>query len=157
MSPISLCVEIYWCDVTDAECSKWGVRNRKKMPYYPQYRASFPFQYRVLKIKRDRLIFGSLRINIKKMIVRSPVFWDITPCSPLKGDRRFGGTCPSACHLLPHWFLSLPILRPWRWRWHVAQQRRPTFNGLHIPEDRTFHSHRCENLKSYMRRSDGWF
>jgi hypothetical protein len=24
---------------------------------------------------------------------KSCIFWDITPCSPLKGNRRFGGTC----------------------------------------------------------------
>jgi hypothetical protein len=25
--------------------------------------------------------------------MKSPVFWDITPCIPLKVNRRFGGTC----------------------------------------------------------------
>jgi hypothetical protein len=25
--------------------------------------------------------------------VKSSIFWDITPCSPLKVNRRFGGTC----------------------------------------------------------------
>jgi hypothetical protein len=25
--------------------------------------------------------------------MNSSVFWDITPCSPLKVNRRFGGTC----------------------------------------------------------------
>jgi hypothetical protein len=26
------------------------------------------------------------------VVVKSTVFWDITPCSPLKVKRRFGGT-----------------------------------------------------------------
>jgi hypothetical protein len=26
--------------------------------------------------------------------VKSTIFWDITPCNPLKVDRRFGGTYP---------------------------------------------------------------
>jgi hypothetical protein len=25
--------------------------------------------------------------------LNTPIFWDITPCSPLKVNRRFGGTC----------------------------------------------------------------
>jgi hypothetical protein len=26
------------------------------------------------------------------VVIKSTVFWDITPCSPLKVNRRFGGT-----------------------------------------------------------------
>jgi dolichol kinase len=27
------------------------------------------------------------------VVMKSAIFWDITPCSPLKVNRRFGGTC----------------------------------------------------------------
>jgi hypothetical protein len=27
------------------------------------------------------------------VVMNSSIFWDITPCSPLKVNRRFGGTC----------------------------------------------------------------
>jgi hypothetical protein len=27
------------------------------------------------------------------MVMKSTIFWDITPCSPLKVNRRFGGKC----------------------------------------------------------------
>jgi hypothetical protein len=27
------------------------------------------------------------------VVVRGSVFWDMTPCTPLKVNRRFGGTC----------------------------------------------------------------
>jgi hypothetical protein len=27
------------------------------------------------------------------VVVKSCIFWDVTPCSPLKLNRRFGGTC----------------------------------------------------------------
>jgi hypothetical protein len=37
-------------------------------------------------------------------VMNGTVFWDTTPCSPLKVNQRF-----SACHLLPHWYLSQPI------------------------------------------------
>jgi hypothetical protein len=26
------------------------------------------------------------------VVMYGPIFWDITQCGPLKGDRRFGGT-----------------------------------------------------------------
>jgi hypothetical protein len=43
-------------------------------------------------------------------ILKSAIFWDITPCSPLKVNRRFGGTCRllatcfQACFLLGLFF-----------------------------------------------------
>jgi hypothetical protein len=68
--------------------------------------------------------------------MRSTIFWDITPCSPLKVNRRFGRIYrlqlqSFSCHLLPRWFLARLILRPWRWRVYVPLKRRLTFNGLH--------------------------
>jgi hypothetical protein len=27
------------------------------------------------------------------VVMKSKIFWDITPCSPLKFNRHFGGTC----------------------------------------------------------------
>jgi hypothetical protein len=63
------------------------------------------------------------------VVMKSTVIWDIMPCSPLKVNRRFGGTYrlylqggrisqagnqreSSACHLLSCWFLPQLILRP---------------------------------------------
>jgi hypothetical protein len=68
--------------------------------------------------------------------LKSDIFWDITPCSPLKVNRRFGGWCrlhlqSSACHLLSRWFLALLILQTWKWRLYGAPKRRLTLNGLH--------------------------
>jgi hypothetical protein len=49
-------------------------------------------------------------------IIRTSIFWDITPYSRLKIVRHFLGSCLSrqraAC------FLAWLILWPWRWRWH---------------------------------------
>jgi hypothetical protein len=43
------------------------------------------------------------------VVMKSSTFWDITPCNPLKVNRRFGGTCRllpgSACYLLHAGFL----------------------------------------------------
>jgi hypothetical protein len=64
------------------------------------------------------------------------IFWDITPCSPLKVNRHFGGIC----HLnlqSRRWAKQETIVKagenlpPWRWRRHIPPKRRLTFNGLH--------------------------
>jgi hypothetical protein len=52
--------------------------------------------------------------------MKNSIFWDITPCNPLKVNRSFRGKI-SACHLLSRWFLARLILRPWRWRRHVLR------------------------------------
>jgi hypothetical protein len=53
------------------------------------------------------------------------------PCSPLKVNRRFGGTC--RLHL--------------QGRNQATNQRESTWR--YIPQDSTLHNHRCEHLKSY--------
>jgi hypothetical protein len=78
-------------------------------------------------------------------------FWDITPCSPLKITRRFGGNMspPSSAYYLLHAnFLFLSTLKM---RGTCSSE---TSRGLewttrrYIPQDRTVRSHRCEELKS---------
>jgi hypothetical protein len=66
--------------------------------------------------------------------VKSTIFLDITPCSPLKVYRRFGGTY--RFHLQGWKISRTRNERESRWRY--------------IPEDSTLHKHRGENLKSYM-------
>jgi hypothetical protein len=39
------------------------------------------------------------------VIMKSSIFWNIAPCSPLKVNRHFGGTCRPACYLLHVGFL----------------------------------------------------
>jgi hypothetical protein len=70
----------------------------------------------------------------------------LTPCSPLKDNRRFRGTYRlylqgrsrtryqrqtdnSTFHLLSRWYLSR-IIRSWKRRRYVPPKRRLTFNGL---------------------------
>jgi hypothetical protein len=72
-------------------------------------------------------------VEHKATSIKSYIFWDITPCSPLKVNRRFGGTCRLQQSFLPSslWFLAWFILQSWRWRRHVPPKRLLTFNGLH--------------------------
>jgi hypothetical protein len=86
-------------------------------------------------------------------VMQSSIFWDITPCSLLKENRRFGGTCP---HLQGRFSRSLVSCLAYSSTLKIeatcssetsgATQR---ITGRHIPEHDTLHNHRCENLKSY--------
>jgi hypothetical protein len=89
--------------------------------------------------------FEVLTAAVMKIII----FWDITPCSPLKVNWRFGrtfrlllqgrgisqsrnqreagGKQSSPCHLLHAWL----IFPPSRWRRYVPPKRRLTSNRLH--------------------------
>jgi hypothetical protein len=56
--------------------------------------------------------------------MKSTIFWDITPCSPLKINGRFGGTC--------HFHLQgLRISRARHQYVASTLKCRLTFNGLH--------------------------
>jgi hypothetical protein len=60
------------------------------------------------------------------------ISYDITLCSPLKVNRRFGATRRLHLCLLPpsRHFISWLFLLYWRWE-HVPPKRRLSFNGLH--------------------------
>jgi hypothetical protein len=64
--------------------------------------------------------------------LKSNIFWDITPCSPLKMNRRFGETSPPSSGSKNN-----PSKNP---AWKQVASR--------LPENINFHNHRCENLKS---------
>jgi hypothetical protein len=82
--------------------------------------------------------------------LRNSIFWDTEPCSPLKVNRRFRGTCRLIA--ASRWFLAWIILQPWRWSWHVPPKRWVTFNGLQcvICQATEIHNHRHENCNSYI-------
>jgi hypothetical protein len=46
------------------------------------------------------------------IVMKSSIFWDITPCSQLKVDRRFGASNDFACYLLYAGFLLGPLFNP---------------------------------------------
>jgi hypothetical protein len=76
---------------------------------------------------------------------KSTTILDITPCSPFKVNRRFGGTYCFHLEVLSCWHL-VRIIRQLRWRRHIPPKRLLIFNGLHGVIS---HKHRCDNLKSY--------
>jgi hypothetical protein len=62
------------------------------------------------------------------------IFWNITPCNPLKVNLSFGGTfhlhLQGRCFLLHVGFL-FGLFFDLRWRRYVPLKRLLTFNGLH--------------------------
>jgi hypothetical protein len=97
-------------------------------------------------LKISKFLSGSF-FFLQTSMLKSSVFWDTTPCSPLKLNRRFGGIC--CLHLqgrrisparnqhestwqaeLSCWFHAW-LIRAWRWRQHVHPKVQLTFNGLH--------------------------
>jgi hypothetical protein len=84
------------------------------------------FNYDELHVSGD---FGKI------IYFKSSLIWDIRPCSPLKVNRRFGGTCRLhrkgqriPC-LLSASRRSLAFLTS-RWKGHVPLKRRLTFHWL---------------------------
>jgi hypothetical protein len=97
------------------------------------------------------------KIKLTENMVKSSIFWYVTPCNPLQVNRCFGGMCrlhlqgklclpPASC-----WLLAWVIFRIWRWRRYVPLKDRPYLKQAtrhHIPQDRTLYNHGCENLRS---------
>jgi hypothetical protein len=77
------------------------------------------------------------------VVIRNTVPWNITPCSPVKVNRRFGGTyrvhlqgwiSRARYYLLSGWYLARPIR--YSSETSVAFQR---ITRCYIPEDATLH------------------
>jgi hypothetical protein len=109
--------------------------------------------------------------------MKSPVFWDITPCRPLKVNGRFGETCTlhlqgrrisqasnqrEACSKLATWYFLLATFftlisclaysSTLMMQMTCSSETSVNFKRTtrrYIPENRTLHNHRCEYLKSY--------
>jgi hypothetical protein len=85
---------------------------------------------------------------------KSTIFWDITACNPLSGNRRFGGTCrfhlclPSAFTLVSCSAYSSTLKMEAIWSSETSVDFQRT-TQRYIPEHSTLHNRRCENLKSY--------
>jgi hypothetical protein len=63
--------------------------------------------------------------------LKSTIFRDITPCSLLSVNPRFGGTYRLLATCFHVGFLLSLFFRLWRWRRYVPQKHWLTLNGLH--------------------------
>jgi hypothetical protein len=83
--------------------------------------------------------------------IKSIIFWDVTPCSLLSCNRRFGRTY----RLSPAYLLVLAEIISSALKMEAISSSETSVatqqtTRRHIPEDDTLHNHRCENLKSYI-------
>jgi hypothetical protein len=84
-----------------------------------------------------------------KHFLKSIIFWDITQCSPLSVNRRFGGTY----RLLACWFLAELIFSTLMIEAICSSKTSVDIQWTtrrFIPEFDTIHNHRRGNLKSYI-------
>jgi hypothetical protein len=97
----------------------------------PRRHSSNPFDF-ILEEPRFESCKGAPR-SPNCSFVKSTNFCDIMLCSPIKVNRRFGGTWnqSSACHWLSRWFLARLIFWLWRWGRNVPPKRRFTFIGVY--------------------------
>jgi hypothetical protein len=88
-----------------------------------------------------------------QQVMKSTIFWDITPFSPSSFNRRFGGTYRlhlQVCHLLSRWFLAQRIFSTLKMEAicsSAASVDTQRTTQRYIPEDSTFH-----NLNSYTAK-----
>jgi hypothetical protein len=107
---------------------------------------------------RDTSLSHNYEINI---FLRISIFWDVTPCSPLKVNWRFGeiypfhlqgrpliGTCFTLISCLAY-SLTLKLGANYSSEMSVDFQWA---TRRYSPGDGTLHNHLCENLKSYKTR-----
>jgi hypothetical protein len=89
---------------------------------------------------RHRLFYVGFEV-LTAVVMKSTIFWDITPCSPLTVNRSFGGTyrlhVQGRKNKLNLFFRPSSgsknnlFFRPWRWKRYVPPRRPLTLNGLH--------------------------
>jgi hypothetical protein len=89
------------------------------------------------------------------VVIKSTIFWDITPCSPLSVNRRFGGT--HRFHLQGvknKQVASLPAFSLFSFsaNFFDPEDGDDMFlrNVGYIPEDGTLHGFVCRNISSGM-------
>jgi hypothetical protein len=120
----------------------------QKLPHMPcEVHMQFPWFAPPFWLSPSCSVFVGFEV-LTTVVMKGINFWDITPCSPLSVNRRFGGiyrlhlqgrrnnfskrpaSKQVASRMPPACLLKL-FLRPWRRRGHVPPKRRLTLIGLH--------------------------
>jgi hypothetical protein len=104
---------------------------------------SFLFCWTVLKLWRwtqCNFLNPVTSLFVGFEVMKTCIFWDVSQCSLLKYNRRFGGVYrlhfrnlkaeTFAWHVFSGWFPAWLTFRPWRWRRYVLPKPLLTINGL---------------------------
>jgi hypothetical protein len=91
---------------------------------------------------------------LTEAVAMSSILRDITPCIPLKVNRRFGRTCRiylQGRRKKPEWkqVTSRTLKMEVKCSCETLVEFQQT-TRRYIPDDKTLHNHRCEKLKSYV-------
>jgi hypothetical protein len=91
-------------------------------------------------------------LRFQTVAKKSTIFWNITPCSPLKVNSRFRGTYrlrfpTTFTQVSCSAYSSLRMKTICSFETSVDFQRT---TRRYTPEDSTLHNQSCENLKSYI-------
>jgi hypothetical protein len=107
-------------------------------------------------------VTSSNKITWTKLHMKYIIFWNMTPCSPMSVNRRFGGTYRLHLQGRRNKFSKIPAcllifaklisstLKMEAICYSVTSVDTQRTTRRYIPEDDTLHNHPCENLKSYM-------
>jgi hypothetical protein len=120
--------------------SQWNEENKSL------YISCVPFLCR--KVVNKNPITGIYMKSLNEKVrcrLKSTIFWDITPCSLLKVNPCFRGTC--RLHLQGR---KIKRARNQRESRSQAELCFQWITRRYIPEDSTLHNHHCENLTSYI-------
>jgi hypothetical protein len=113
----------------------------------------FVFVISKLQISHQSLLLWTLKMSMK-----TPIVWNITPCSPLKANRRFGEIC--------HLHIKINKARnkhaagskqSWRWQATYSSETSVDFERTvrcYIPEVVLFISSLCETELLHLKLSD---
>jgi hypothetical protein len=141
----------------DASLENPLVEQRNTYGFLPKTEIVLNRLWHMFPVLRNRHLFHSSRTSLRCGIRRYSIVFRLgncsseEPCSPLKVNRRFGGTY--------RLYLQGRINRArYQRESRLQAERSVDFQRTirrYIPEDSSLHNHRCENLKSYNKTLSG--
>jgi hypothetical protein len=84
--------------------------------------------WRIVLSSFNKIYVGSEVLT--PVVMKSYVFWYITPCSPLEVDWNFGGLCRFNLSAWS-WYLAWFTLVSFRWRRYISPNQQLTINVIH--------------------------
>jgi hypothetical protein len=125
----------------------------------------FSLVYRAVSTQRTMFKYVGFEV-FTAVVMKSIIFWDMTPCSPLSFNQRSGGTYRLYLQRRKNRFSNVGfevftavVMKSSAEPIYLALKMEAIFSSetsvdtqrttrRYIPEDNTLHNYRCENLRS---------